>query len=168
MLKEKEREELELLRRLADDLRWTVRMSEGVHSVRTRRMEPWEQTDVHIALQAVNSLQGEQPDYWKIYPPVEAGVFVFNGQRVKIVPVEPTERQVKDDNANDPPSQALPFLHQDTMRHVWRSMMRVGPVLEPDANLVAHLLAGLPASDRQALLARCAQEQGASSEAVNT
>jgi hypothetical protein len=128
-----EQRELEVLRRLANHVRSTYRDSAGVLSLRTQRIEQWNETGLPALLRTLDAVQGTHATEgrnWETCPDDEAGVFMLKGQRVKIVPVEPTERMVHDDNASDPPMlHPVGFLGADTLRYVYKQLLRVAPVL---------------------------------------
>lgn len=128
-----EQRELEVLRRLANHVRTTYRDCAGVLSLRTQRIEQWNETGLPALLRTLDAVQGAHATEgrnWETCPDDEAGVFMLNGQRVKIVPVEPTERMIHDDNASDPPMlHPVGFLDADTLRYVYKQLLRVAPTL---------------------------------------
>ena len=126
-----EQRELEVLRRLADVVRDMYRDSAGVFSLRTQRIEKWHESDVPSILKSLAVIQGWKENFgknWETSPSDDVGVFMLDGHRVKIVPVEPTERMVNDDNAADPPT-LHPFgsLDAETIRYVYKQLIRVAP-----------------------------------------
>jgi hypothetical protein len=126
-----EQRELEVLRRLADCVRNTYRDAAGVFSLRTHRVEKWTETDLPGILRTLDAVQGAQAGYgrnWEVNPSDDAGVFLLNGRRVKIVPVEPTDRMVNDDNASDPPmSHPFGAVDADSLRYIYKQLIRVAP-----------------------------------------
>ena len=152
-------QELELLRRLAVELEDLIRFSSGVHSERVNRVEPWAGTDVASILRAVRVLRSAEPNRWENYPAENESVLIINGQRMKLVPVEPDERMVKDDNATDPTSDAatgqpLPFLHSETVRYIYKQLLRVAPPIPATADIAEDLLLNLSAKERVEVLSR--------------
>ena len=141
-----EQRELEVLRRLADHMRQAYRDAAGVFSLRTHRVEQWSETELPSMLRTLDAVQGARAQYgrnWEVCPEDEAGVFVLDGRRVKIVPVEPTERMVNDDNASDPPMlHPIGFLDADTLRYVYKQLLRVAPVFPAGKALHAALASG--------------------------
>lgn len=126
-----EQRELEVLRRLADYVRDAHRDGAGVFSLRTHRVEKWDETELPGLLRTLDAVQGARSNYgrnWEVCPEDDAGVFVLDGHRVKIVPVEPTERMVHDDSANDPPmSHPFGSVDSDTVRYIYKQLLRVAP-----------------------------------------
>jgi hypothetical protein len=139
-----EQRELEALRRLASHVRSTYHDCAGVFSLRTHRIEQWSETGLPALLRTLDAVQGSRASdgrNWETRPEDDAGVFMLKGQRVKIVPVEPTERMIHDDNASDPPMlHPVGFLDADTLRYVYKQLLRVAPTLylnEPDGTVQA-------------------------------
>jgi hypothetical protein len=126
-----EQRELEVLRRLANCVRDAHRDGAGVFSLRTHRVEKWDETEFPELLRTLDAVQGARGNYgrnWEVCPEDDEGVFMLDGQRVKIVPVEPTERMVHDDSANDPPmSHPFGSISSDAIRYIYKQLVRVAP-----------------------------------------
>jgi hypothetical protein len=126
-----EQRELEVLRRLANCVRDAHRDGAGIFSLRTHRVEKWDETELPELLRTLDAVQGARSNYgrnWEVCPEDDEGVFILDGQRVKIVPVEPTERMVHDDSANDPPmSHPFGAISSDAIRYIYKQLVRVAP-----------------------------------------
>ena len=146
-----EQRELEVLRRLANCVRNAHRDGAGVFSLRTHRVEKWDETELPELLRTLDAVQGARGNYgrnWEVCPEDDAGVFMLDGQRVKIVPVEPTERMVHDDSANDPPmSHPFGSISSDTVRYIYKQLVRVAPLF--DLSKLGTVVGGHAASQAQ-------------------